>query len=154
MCDLKGSMLEDQGGNTAAQNHVCNGIYNTLYPQWCINFKPKQIDDGKNLSPAPTPGTPKGTPGYFNYDPADASYGPSNWGNIHNTNEFNRWKELDRYLHHNLHNECVSTTRQGPIDVCDTHQYSGNCWEYHQIRPVVSFFFENIYQSNNRVKLS
>lgn len=134
-----GSLLKDEGGNEATKNNICNGLYNALYPQWCLYFKdtpPSTVPALAPSTPSPTAGTPRGGVGYFNYDPSDNDYGPENWGDVQKTDEYNRWLELDKYHHHNLNNRCSTSTRQGPIDVCDSHAFTGTCNEFHQIRPV------------------
>jgi len=137
---IMGSLLNDQGGNIAATK-TCNGIYNTFYHNYCLYFKASSSTDpsvpaAAPVTPGPTTGTPRGGDGYFNYDPSDTIYGPEKWGNVQDTDEFNRWSELNQNHQHDLSNECSTSTKQGPIDVCNSHAFSGTCNEKHQIRPI------------------
>ena len=94
----------------------------------------------------------RGVQGYFNYDPHD-NYGPgipelvgvnqkltyknNGWGQIRETPEFFRWKELQPIHNKPLGNRCLSSGNQSPIDLCPD-KVNFECPEHHQIRSFVS----------------
>lgn len=145
----------DLGGNMATDNDICNGILIQREKNLCKPFVRNQSDlVTPSLSPsisnhltnqtndelfAPTV-NPSYHPisnsqeGYFNYDPMDDVYGPSNWGEVRNNPEFLRYEELSDTLMRSLANKCDrEDILQSPIDICE-HKINAECYEHHQTR--------------------
>ena len=73
--------------------------------------------------------------GYFDYD-LSGSYGPRKWKNIEKIKDGDQgyyWHSFNLEDGFNVTNECGSSTKQSPIDVCA--EPSDTCTETHEMRP-------------------
>jgi len=146
---FQGINFTDLGGNIASLNNGCNGIFITDQTNRCRTFSSvnAQVTSGPSSPPIsfartsfpttallPSNGTtPRGGPGYFNYNPSDSQYGPmfGGWKSVTGNAQYLRWKALSDQHQRSLANKCDNSIGQSPIDLCENY-LNADCMEHHQ----------------------
>ena len=147
------NLFGDLGGNVAKGNTFCNGIWIDRGGSRCIAFFDRIATASTTSAPSGTPTStytiihphvqeqsPRGGVGYYNYDINDNLFGPHNWGEVEESFEYKRLKELSGTLNRSLLNKCDwNNINQSPIDLCED-KINNDCREFHQTRTHVSWY--------------
>ena len=146
---------KDLGGNLAESNYDCNGLWIERGGSKCVVFqlilRPSHLPSSMPSTPKITTSAPRGGVGYYNYDINDDEYGPKSggWGDVKDSYEFQRYKELSGTLKRSFINKCDwKHVNQSPIDLCED-KINSDCQEYHQTRTRVRKFCCIIFPSLN-----